>query len=88
MVVIYLAAPLMTIYGIVNGNAVLSLAGGGAWFLMAAVYMLTLRLYKLNLLWAIVSPISGLIYTAMTVDSARQHWAGHGGVWKGRSYLS
>jgi hypothetical protein len=55
---------------------------------MAAVYTPTLRLYKLNLLWAIVSPISGLIYTAMTVDSALQHWAGHGGAWKGRSYLS
>lgn len=88
MVIIYLAAPLMTIYGLINGNAVLSLAGGGAWLLMAAVYTPTLRLYKLNLLWAIVLPISGLIYTAMTVDSARLYWAGRGGAWKGRSYPS
>ena len=27
-----------------------------------------------------------LLYTAMTVDSARRHWLGAGATWKGRSY--
>jgi len=27
-----------------------------------------------------------LFYTAMTVDSARRHWLGRGGMWKARSF--
>jgi len=55
---------------------------------MAITFLPTLRLYKMNPAWAMALPLAGLIYTAMTVDSARQHWAGRGGAWKGRSYSS
>ena len=35
--------------------------------------------------WMIAAlPLAGLLYTAMTLDSARRHWMGKGGLWKGR----
>jgi hopene-associated glycosyltransferase HpnB len=88
MAVIYLAAPLMAIWGGLTGDELLGLAGGAAWLVMAVTFLPTLRLYKMNPVWAMALPVAGLIYTAMTVDSARQHWAGRGGAWKGRSYNS
>jgi hopene-associated glycosyltransferase HpnB len=88
MLIMYIAAPLMTIAGLSTGNVALSLAGGCTWFLMAVIYTSTRRHYNLNLLWAILLPLSGLIYTAMTIDLARQHWTGRGGAWKGRNYPS
>lgn len=88
MAVIYLAVPIMAIWGLVQGDELLGLAGGGAWLAMAVTFLPTLRLYKMNPVWAMALPVAGLIYTAMTVDSARQHWAGRGGAWKGRSYNS
>ncbi|MBT3905078.1 MAG: glycosyltransferase [Rhodospirillaceae bacterium] len=88
MAIIYLAAPIMAIWSGITGDELLGLAGGGAWLVMAITFLPTLRLYKMNPAWAMALPLAGLIYTAMTVDSARQHWAGRGGAWKGRSYSS
>jgi hopene-associated glycosyltransferase HpnB len=88
MMIIYLAAPIMAVWGSITGDQLLGLAGGAAWLVMAITFLPTLRLYKMNPAWAMALPLAGLIYTAMTVDSARQHWAGRGGAWKGRSYNS
>lgn len=88
MMVIYLAAPVMTVWGLVAGEHMVALAGAAAWLLMAIAFLPTLRLYRMNAVWALTLPIAGLIYTLMTVDSARRHWAGRGGAWKGRSYRS
>jgi hypothetical protein len=44
-----------------------------------------LRLYGLSLWRSPCLPVIALIYTAMTVDSARRHRAGRGGEWKGRA---
>jgi hypothetical protein len=30
--------------------------------------------------------VAGFLYTLMTVDSARRHYLGRGGGWKGRTY--
>ena len=35
---------------------------------------------------AVTLPLSAVIYVAMTLDSARRHYAGVGGGWKGRTY--
>ncbi len=46
----------------------------------------TLRLYGLSPLWMpALQPAAGL-YTLMTADSARRHYLGRGGAWKGRTY--
>jgi hopene-associated glycosyltransferase HpnB len=63
------------------------LAGAGlaGWALMALSYLPVLRLYRLSPLRALCLPVIALLYTAMTVDSARRHRMGRGGEWKGRT---
>jgi hopene-associated glycosyltransferase HpnB len=59
-------------------------AGLAGWLLMAVTYVPVLRLYHLSPLRALGLPLIALGYAAMTFDSARKHWAGRGGTWKGR----
>ncbi len=60
-------------------------AGLAGWALMALTYLPMLRLYRLSPLRAPGLPLIALLYAAMTVDSARRHYAGRGGEWKGRT---
>ena len=56
------------------------------WLLMGIAYEPTLRLYA-RPPWSVLTlPVAAFLFTVMTVDSARHHWQGQGGVWKGRSY--
>lgn len=57
-----------------------------AWLVMAATYLPTLRLYRLHPAWALGLPLAGLLYLAMTWDSARRCWQGERSRWKARSY--
>lgn len=86
MVVIYGVPPLATVYGIAATNAAAAGLGGLAWLLMAAAFRPTLRLYRLPVWWGLLLPAAAFLFTLMTVDSARRHWRGRGGLWKGRSY--
>jgi hopene-associated glycosyltransferase HpnB len=61
------------------------LAGWLAWIIMAAMYVPMLRFYRLSWLWAPALPLIGLFYAVFTFQSALQHWAGKGGMWKGRA---
>ena len=60
-------------------------AGLAGWALMTLSYLPVLRLYRLSPLRAPCLPGIALLYTAMTVDSARRHRMGRGGEWKGRA---
>jgi len=86
MVLIYCVPPLATIYGIVATNAEAAGLGGLGWLLMVVAYRPTLRLYRMPVWWGLLLPAAAILYTLMTVDSARRHWLGRGGLWKGRSY--
>ena len=77
------------------GIAGLALGGGGAaawcagaglagWALMTVSFVPMLRLYRLSVLRAPGLPLIAVLYAAMTLDSARRHYAGQGGQWKGR----
>ncbi|MDJ0943916.1 MAG: glycosyltransferase [Kiloniellales bacterium] len=55
-----------------------------AWALMAGAFLPTLRLYRQPPAFALLLPLAGLLYAAMTLDSALAHWRGRGGAWKGR----
>lgn len=79
MAVTYLAPPLLLFHG---GAA--SLFAALAWTIMTAVFVPTLRYYRRSLLWAPLLPAIALFYLAATIDSARRHWQGTGGEWKGR----
>lgn len=46
----------------------------------------TLRLYGRGAGWLPTLPLAALLFTAMTMDSARRYYQGQGGAWKGRTY--
>ena len=56
----------------------------GAWLAMSLAYLPMVLFYGLSSLWAPLLPGAALVYLAATVDSARRHWQGAGGEWKGR----
>jgi hypothetical protein len=43
-----------------------------------------LRLYGRSPLWGFALPLIAAVYLGFTLDSAYQHSAGRGGLWKGR----
>jgi hopene-associated glycosyltransferase HpnB len=63
----------------------LATAGLAGWLLMAVTYVPMLRLYRLSPLRGPSLPLIAAMYAAMTVDSARRHYRGRGGEWKGRT---
>jgi hopene-associated glycosyltransferase HpnB len=72
--------------GAAAGPAALAAGAGLAgWVLMSLTYLPVLRLYRLSPLRAPGLPLIAMLYAAMTVDSARRHYAGHGAEWKGRT---
>lgn len=88
MVLIYLVPPIAAVAALAApaaGPAIVG-AGLGAWFLMAAAFWPTLKLYGKPVYLAPALPLAGLLYTAMTVDSAVRHWRGRSVTWKGRVY--
>jgi hopene-associated glycosyltransferase HpnB len=44
--------------------------GAAAWLLQAALVLPTVRYFRLNPLWSLTLPLAGLLYGAMTLDSA------------------
>jgi hypothetical protein len=51
---------------------------------MSLAYWPTARLYKQPAWMALSLPAAAALYTLMTIDSARRHWLGRGGLWKDR----
>ncbi|WP_404378482.1 glycosyltransferase [Caenispirillum salinarum] len=84
MALLYLLPPLAFALGLATVDAATAAAGGAAWMLMAATLAPTLRLYGLGAWRGLLLPVAGVLYTLMTLDSARRHWRGQGGAWKGR----
>jgi hopene-associated glycosyltransferase HpnB len=51
--------------------------GAAAWLLQAALVLPTVRYFRLSPLWALTLPLAGILYGAMTIDSAvrpRRRW--------------
>jgi len=88
---IYLLPPAAAIAGLLGiaaggggGFGWVAVAGLASWALMTISYVPMLRLYGLSPLRAPGLPVIAALYAAMTVDSARRHYRGRGGEWKGR----
>jgi hopene-associated glycosyltransferase HpnB len=88
---LYLLPPAAAVAGLAaaaagSGTAALATAAAGlaGWALMTASYVPMQRLYRLPAWRALALPVAAALYGAMTLDSARRHWAGRGGEWKGR----
>lgn len=81
LAMVYLA-PVMTA---LFAWGVSQLAGWLAWIIMAAMFQPMLRFYRLSPLWGLALPLIGVFYAVFTLESAFQHRAGRGGMWKGRA---
>lgn len=86
MTLVYLAAPGFAIAGLITHNLPLALLGSVTWLLMMVAYYPTVKHYRQSPVWTIALPAIAFLYLLMTLDSARRHWRGQGGNWKGRVY--
>jgi squalene synthase HpnD len=86
MTLLYLVPPAAVAWGLAVHDWPALVAGGAGWLGMAAIYRPTLRLYRQSMVLGLLLPLAAFLYTLMTVDSARRHYAGRGGEWKGRAY--
>jgi hopene-associated glycosyltransferase HpnB len=84
MALIYIMPIIAIFIGIISQEIELLALGLVAWALMAVAYTPTLRLYTRPAWEAGLLPLAALLYTAMTLDSARQYWTNKAPVWKGR----
>jgi hopene-associated glycosyltransferase HpnB len=75
----------ITVGGAGTGSLLCVAAGLTGWAAMTISYLPMLRLYRLSPLRAPLLPATAVLYAAMTADSARRHYAGRGGAWKGRT---
>jgi hopene-associated glycosyltransferase HpnB len=57
-----------------------------AWAAMTLSYLPMLRYYGMSWLWALLLPLSALLYIGMTWSSAIRYWRGIRSQWKGRVY--
>lgn len=73
------------IVAVASAQKIAMMLGGAAWAAMTVSYLPTVRLYRLNPLWALSLPVASLFFLGATVWSAMRHWSGKGGEWKGRA---
>jgi hopene-associated glycosyltransferase HpnB len=86
MTVLYIVPPAATIAGLAARRPSIAAPGAFAWTLMALAYAPMLRRYRTSRWLAPLLPLAALLYTGMTIDSARRHVRGAGGSWKGRTF--
>jgi hopene-associated glycosyltransferase HpnB len=67
--------------------ALLAIAAA-AWLAMSATYWPTIRYYGLPPCWALMLPLAGALFLAMTWTSAASYWHGTRATWKNRAYDS
>ena len=60
----------------------------GAWLAMWIAYLPTLRYYGLAPIWGLAMPAIGVLFLAMTWDSARRYMNGERSAWRGRRYAA
>ena len=86
MLLVFVAPPVVGLLGVLGQDTLAAAAGVTAWGIMIYTYRPMLLLYREPPAIASLLPVAGLLYTAMTVDSAIQHWRGRGGTSKGRAH--
>lgn len=96
MVFLYGVPPAAAVAGIATlaagapaaSMSALAASGLAAWAVMAATYVPMLLWHSVSAAFAPVLPVTAILYTLMTLDSARRYWTGRGAGWKGRTYAS
>ena len=88
MFLIYLLPPIAAVFGLVMESQAVLVIGCISWILMSICYVPTLRLYRQPAWTSVFMPISALVFTLMTIDSARKFLIGIPPSWRGRQTLS
>jgi hopene-associated glycosyltransferase HpnB len=86
MTLLYVAPPAAIVASAVKRRPSVALPGAIAYGLMTLSYLPTVARYRQARWRALTLPLAGVLYTAMTVDSALRHARGAGGLWKGRHF--
>ncbi len=86
MSLIYLLPPVGAVFGGLAGQWSIAIPSLLAYLLMSLAYTPIVRFYRCPIGLAGCLPAIAFLYTLMTIDSARRHWQGKGGAWKGRVY--
>lgn len=86
MFLVYLVPIVGMTIGLLSGNAVITIVSAIPYLFMTIAYFPTVQFYQCNPAWSFSLPAIAFLYTLMTIDSARRHWQGKGGQWKGRTY--
>jgi hopene-associated glycosyltransferase HpnB len=86
MALVYLTAPIGIVLGLIWQQPLLFGLAVFPYALMTIAYWPTVKFYRCAPVYAFALPLIGLLYNLMTIDSARRHWQGQGGHWKGRTY--
>jgi hopene-associated glycosyltransferase HpnB len=81
LLLLFAAPPVLFVTGLAAGGWRVAALGGAAWLVASGSYLPTLRLYGLHPGWALSLPAAGLLYGAMTVDSALRYARGEHGRW-------
>jgi hopene-associated glycosyltransferase HpnB len=80
MLLVFVAPVATALFGAGAARA----CGLASWALMAVAFQPTLNDYRVSPLWGFALPGIALLYTAYTIESARESSSGRGGLWKGR----
>lgn len=68
------------------GSQEVQILGVVALVLMAVSYVPTLMFYGISPAWALLLPLTGALFLAMTWSSAIRYWRGQRTSWRGRAY--
>ena len=73
---LFAVPPAITVAGAAEADQLELALAASAWALLTALYLPTVRYFRLTPAWALTLPLAGLLYGAMTVDSAlRRRWS-------------
>jgi hopene-associated glycosyltransferase HpnB len=78
----------LPVVGLIAGDQTARMVSLTAIIAMIITYLPTLFFYRLSPLWAMLMPLTGTLYLAVTLDSARRYYRGVRSSWRGRVYSS
>lgn len=88
LAMVFLVPPVVSVAGALAADPVALLVGGLAWATMAGTFAPMLNYYRQPVALSPLLPGIALLYTLMTLDSARRHSLGRPPTWKGRRYAA
>lgn len=86
LALLFLGPPVALVGGLLRGDLPAAVTGALTLAIMLRIYAPTLRAYSRPAIEGLLLPAVALLYAAMTVHSAIDHWRGRGSAWKGRDY--